>query len=89
MSERKTEREQGLFQYRRHFGTYINELEKFEDAYGEPFDPNDDAIPEAHKYYYMLRGMQLMIPIKEREALFDGIHNIIAPNTNTHLKDVT
>jgi len=49
--------------------------------YGEPFDPTDESIPDAHKYYYQLLGIQQLFNEDDR-SVFDLIHaESIDPDT--------
>lgn len=58
-------KEQVLWNYKRTLGSFLQNLSTFKEEYGEDFDRDDADIPEAHKLYYMLRGMSMCIQDKK------------------------
>ena len=56
-------------EYQRTFGAYLQQLKAYEDEYGEPFDPEDPDIPDAHRAYYRLQGMRSAIKVESHPLL--------------------
>lgn len=73
-------KDQVLLEYRRVYAAYLRSLRSYEGTYGEEFNPSDPDIPDAHKFFFILEGMQLLFDPEDRH-IFDDIHGEMVDDT--------